>query len=333
MAANPADDREQQRQAATHLQNLVSQLSQGQWAEAARECSDLAQVAASVGQVNLQAQALNAQDVLWQVLAALERTASGESELRDPNQLRQLVERSDSIDELLANVQRSLQQMADTVAGLANSPILAGSPGDRVQLHCWRAQLLWANDDAETARAALETAAAIAREADRPDLLDTVRQQEQALEQGEIDVPKADAFSLLELGLRSGRLPIQDAGLQAAIAALQQDDWERVAELAGKARRQALKSRLSDRYLSYLYACFLGAVAQEQLGDRAGALERLIQCQKTLEQAGVESMGEQLKPLFAGLRTRWGEAEFQEVKQEFQRRMRARRSQRDEPAP
>lgn len=106
------------------------------------------------------------------------------------------------------------------------------------------------------------------------------------------------------------KTPAQESSLYRAVVALEEGRTQAALKRARKARRSALNSAETTRYLTYLNACIIEALALEKFGRDAQVIETLLTCKNTLERTLGRAAGQQMKRLLNALLPRWGEKRF-----------------------
>ncbi len=159
------------------------------------------------------------------------------------------------------------------------------------------------------ATALLQHAAKLA--SDQPELLIEIEIEIEALSTKKTQA--ADPFSdLLSRALNLGKIDlIASIQLEQAAESFMNHAWETAVTQAEAARQSALQSTEINRYLTYLVACVISALAREQLQDDAGVLDVLLTCKGTLSRHLSPQIGQQFNLILDSLLPRWGEERFQ----------------------
>lgn len=340
-AAQAAGDRP--REATAQLQKALFWLSESDWEQAEQAFSRAADLAASDGRHDLEAQARYAQALVLE--RSPDRAAAARATYARAEQLfaeQGQTERVASIRDRLAQApapafdpdapetwQAWLEQLGDRLQSSidalydALASASSASADERARLEASRAKLFWLAGETEPMVASLEAAIAAARDSGNPELTANIDALRRTLLSPQAGADSGDPFSaLLAQTMQTGDLPIAgDTVLQRALQALQKKEYRQVITLAENARRNALSTRDATHYLRYLFACIFIAFARDGLGDRPGVIAILLTCKATLEREGQAVFGRQLVELLDGLEVRWGKEALREARLAYRQQM------------
>jgi len=327
--------------AIAHLQKALLWLSESDWEQAEQAFSRAADLAASDGWHDLEAQARYAQALVLErspdrAEAARATYARAEQLFAEQGQTERVASIRDRLaqapvptfdpdapetwqawlDQLGDRLQSSIDALSDTLP--------SESADERARLEASRAKLFWLAGETEPMAASLEAAIAAARDSGDPELTANIDALRRTLLSPQAGADSGDPFSaLLAQTMQTGDLPIAgDTVLQRALQALQRKEYRQVITLAENARRNALSTRDATHYLRYLFACIFIAFARDGLGDRPGVIAILLTCKATLEREGQAVFGRQLVELLDGLEVRWGKEALRDARRAYRQQMR-----------
>ncbi len=230
-----------------------------------------------------------------------------------------LTEAELDLDAVLAAQTRALELL-----DAAKEPELAA------QIHHARASLRGARLDPEAANADFEAALALARQANNPQLVTLIENNQQLFKTLGTETPDFGAF-LDALDAQTQILGLEltpaDRQLRKAISALHRQDVPQALTLAEAARQESLQATDVARYFRYFSACFVIAAAREAAEDYPGVIEIMLTCKGTVEKVIGPEAGEVARAFLDTLPQRWGAEKFAEALQTYRAQIRAKMNQ------
>ncbi|MEM7330540.1 MAG: hypothetical protein AAF490_00520 [Chloroflexota bacterium] len=174
-----------------------------------------------------------------------------------------------------------------------------------------RAAIYLMAEQPEQAASLLQKAAEIA--IDQPALLLEIELELQVI--ATPSPQSSDLFAdLLSRALNLGNFElVASIQLEQAAEAFMQRAWQTAVSHAEAARQASLQSTEINRYITYLIAYIISALAREQQQDDVGVLDVLLTCKGTLSRHLTPQIGQQFNLILDSLLPRWGEARFQEA--------------------
>lgn len=287
----------------------------GRWARAARQFDLAAQLAIQHEQVGVAAQLRYSQGL---ALQQIPKPKAAANVLQEAAELAARAEQPlgqrrahQTLAEIALGEGDLPKATAETTAALAHSESIA----QEIELLRGRANLYWLSENHTAARADLQRAVELAREVGDEGVVVAVEWELDRVgagAQGSRGAGERDRLGeMLGRAMGAGVWGVSsDIALEQAVTFYGVGEWGKAEEAAELARQQALASTDMVRYVRYLCACLVRAMALEQVGKDAAVLDTLLTCKNTLQRHLGDEIGVAMKELLDSLLPRWGEERF-----------------------
>lgn len=283
----------------------------GRWARAARQFDLAAQIALQHEQISMAAQLRYSQGL---ALQQIPKPAAAEKTLRHAAEL--AAQAGQSIGQCRAH--QALAEIALAEGDLpsataATTAALAASEetGQQITLLRGRANLHWLAGHHPEAQADLGRAHSLAQESgDVASQLAIEWEMERV--NGEQETQTATGLeAMLARAVQAGQMGLSsDMALEQGMVAYAAGDVTAALSHAHTAQTHALQATDPSRYITYLGAGLLAALAHEKMGHDVAVLDALLTCKNSLQRHLGQPIGQAFNELLDALLPRWGEARF-----------------------